>query len=68
MTKLDKDKLRDDLYHAIKKAMDNARNDGSMDILTTESVEIIMADSCMNILTAYEDAQDQWEDNGYLKV
>lgn len=68
MTALEKELLRDDLYHAIKKVMDKHRNGSVLNILTTDSTEVFMTNAAMMVIESTEDAQKQWEDNGYLNV
>lgn len=68
MTALDKESLRDDLYHAIKKVMDKHREGSGLDILTTDSTEVFMTNAAMVVIETTGDAQKQWEDNGYLKL
>lgn len=68
MTAIDKDILRDDLYHAIKKVMDKHRDQGGLSILTTGSTEVMMTNAAMVIIETTQDAADEWEDSGYLTL
>jgi hypothetical protein len=68
MTLLNKDQLRDELYHAIKKVLNANRSSGTLDIITTESTEILMVNAAMSVLCVIEDAQEEWKRDGYLST